>query len=157
MQIRALACALPATYDVPLSCWSLDELKQHVCRTGLVAQLSGTTLWHWLHEDAIRPWQHRCWIFPRDSEFALKARRILDRYQRPWRGKALRQDEFVISTDEKTSIQARLLLDAMVPAVAGLPIKVEHEYERKGAWAYLAALDVHRAKVFGRCEARRGK
>ena len=27
-------------------------------------------------------------------------------------------------------------------------------YERKGALAYLAAWDVHRAKVFGRCEAK---
>jgi hypothetical protein len=31
-------------------------------------------------------------------------------------------------------------------------MRVEHEYRRGGAWAYLAALDVHRAKVFGRCE-----
>ena len=31
-------------------------------------------------------------------------------------------------------------------------MRVEAEYERRGAWAYLAALDVHRAKVFGRCE-----
>ena len=35
-------------------------------------------------------------------------------------------------------------------------MKVEHEYERLGAWAYLAALDVHRAKLFGRCEAKTG-
>jgi len=35
-------------------------------------------------------------------------------------------------------------------------MKVEHEYTRKGAWAYLAAWDVHRAKIFGRCEARSG-
>jgi hypothetical protein len=31
-------------------------------------------------------------------------------------------------------------------------MRVEHEYERCGAWAYLAALDVHRMKLFGRCE-----
>ena len=35
-------------------------------------------------------------------------------------------------------------------------MRVEHEYARGGAWAYLAALDVHRAKVFGRCEATTG-
>ena len=29
---------------------------------------------------------------------------------------------------------------------------VEHEYERGGALQYLAAWDVHRAKLFGRCE-----
>jgi hypothetical protein len=31
-------------------------------------------------------------------------------------------------------------------------MKIEHEYERLGSWAYLAALDVHRAKIIGRCE-----
>jgi hypothetical protein len=35
-------------------------------------------------------------------------------------------------------------------------MKVEHEYTRCGAWAYLAAIDVHRAKLFGRCEAHNG-
>lgn len=33
---------------------------------------------------------------------------------------------------------------------------MEHEYRRGGAWAYLAALDVQRAKPFGRCESTTG-
>jgi len=45
---------------------------------GLVAEISGTTLWRWLNADALRPWQHRSWIFPRDPDFAAKAGRILD-------------------------------------------------------------------------------
>jgi hypothetical protein len=28
-------------------------------------------------------------------------------------------------------------------------MKVEHEYKRMGAWSYIAAMDVHRAKLFG--------
>ncbi len=31
-------------------------------------------------------------------------------------------------------------------------MRVEHEYQRVGSLAYFAAWDVHRAKVFGRCE-----
>src|SRR5439155_22893838 len=31
-------------------------------------------------------------------------------------------------------------------------MRVNHEYDRGGAVAYLAAYDVHRARVFGRCE-----
>ncbi len=31
-------------------------------------------------------------------------------------------------------------------------MRVNHDYHRRGAVAYLAAYDVHRAKVFGRCE-----
>lgn len=58
----------------------------------------------------------------------------------------------MLSSDEKTSIQARVRTH---PTLAPRPheaARVEHEYERAGAWAYLAALDVHRTKVFGRCE-----
>jgi len=140
VQVKALACELPATHNAPLSRWSLDELNRQVCQSGLVAQLSNSTLWRWLHEDAIRPWQHRCWIFPRDPEFALKAGRILDLYEHQWQGEPLHEDEFVLSTDEKTSIQARHRLHETLPPKPGLAMKVEHEYARQGAWAYLAAL-----------------
>jgi len=122
----------------------------------LVARISDSTVWRWLHEDAIRPWQHRCWIFPRDPHFQLKAGRILDLYERCWQGKPLRDDEFVISTDEKTSIQARLRIHPSLATEPAKSMRVEHEYTRGGAWAYLAALDVHRAKVFGRCESTTG-
>ena len=64
---------------------------------GIVAQVSGTTLWRWLSADALRPWQHRSWIFPRDPDFARKAGRILDLYARSWQGKRLQSSEFVIS------------------------------------------------------------
>ncbi len=156
VQVKALACELPAQHEVALSRWSLSELSRHVCQSGLVAQLSQTTLWRWLHEDAIRPWQHRCWIFPRDPDFALKAGRLLDLYQREWEGKPLKDDEFVISADEKTSVQARRRIHPTLPPQPGRPMKVEHEYERLGAWAYLAAMDVHAPRLFGRCEATSG-
>ncbi|MFZ4478754.1 MAG: hypothetical protein ACOYNZ_02545 [Rhodoferax sp.] len=55
-------------------------------RSRLVARISNSTVWRWLHDDAIRPWQHRCWIFPRDPHFQLKAGRILDLYERRWQG-----------------------------------------------------------------------
>ena len=62
----------------------------------------------------------------------------------------------MLSTDEKTSIQARVRKHPNLPTQPGTSMRVEHEYHRGGAWAYLAALDVHRAKVFGRCERRSG-
>src|SRR5207237_3565173 len=70
-------------------------------------------------------------------------------------GKALRDDEFVLST-EKTGIQARSRQHPTLPPQPGVAMRVEHEYKRGGAWAYLAALDIHRAKVFGRCEPQSG-
>jgi len=125
-------------------------------QSGLVAAISDSTVWRWLHEDAIRPWSHRCWIFPRDPNFASKAGRLLDLYARLWEGHPLADDEFVLSADEKTSIQARRRLHPTLPSGAGRLQRVEHEYERCGAWAYLAALDVHHARLFGRCETQTG-
>jgi len=49
----------------------------------------------------------------------------------------LGQRDFVISTDEKTGIQARKRLAPTTAASAGRPGRVEHEYERQGALAYL--------------------
>jgi DDE superfamily endonuclease len=156
VQVKAIACELPDRFGVPLSRWSVAELGAHVRAHGLSASLSDTTVWRWLNEDAIRPWQHRCWIFPRDPDFESKAGRILDLYQRIWKGRKLGPNEFVLSADEKTSIQARCRKARSLPPHPGRPMKIEHEYKRLGAWAYLAALDVHRAKLFGRCEAKNG-
>ena len=156
VEIKALACELPATEGLPLSRWSLAELTDEVRRRGLVAHISDTTIWRWLHEDAIRPWYHRSWIFPRDPDFASKAGRILDLYHRIWQDQPLQDNEFVLCADEKTSIQARRSLHPSRPPQAGSPMRVEHEYERLGKWAYLAAWDVHRAKIFGRCEPKTG-
>src|SRR5512136_191379 len=152
VQVKALACELPARHGQPLARWSVAALAAATRRSGLVATISDSTVWRWLHADAIRPWQHRCWIFPRDPDFAAKAGRVLDLYQRQWEGQPLQDDEFVISADEKTSIQARRRIHPTLPPQPGRPMKVEHEYERRGAWAYLAAMDVHGPKLFGRCE-----
>ncbi len=156
VQVKALACELPATFELPLSRWSTTDIARQVCQSGLVASISGSTIWRWLHQDAIRPWYHRGWIFPRDPNFATKANRILDLYGRRWRGKPLQSDEFVISADEKTSIQARSRKHPTLPPAPKRSMRVEHEYERGGAWAYLAALDVHHARIFGRCESTTG-
>lgn len=156
VQIKALACELPSTLELPFSRLSTSDIALHAQRMGLVATISGSTVWRWLNADAIRPWQHRCWIFPRDPQFEFKASRILDLYERVWNGIALKDDEFVISADEKTSIQARRRIHPTLPAKPHLPMKVEHEYKRLGAWAYIAALDVHNAKIFGSCEAKSG-
>lgn len=75
MQVKALACELPAQTELPLSRFSRQDLAREVVARGIVAQISGATVWRWLDQDAIRPWQHRSWIFPRDPQFEQKAGR----------------------------------------------------------------------------------
>jgi hypothetical protein len=156
VEVKAMACELPSSRGVPLSRFTHDDLAREVIRRGIVAQISGTTVWRWLSQDAIRPWQYRSWIFPRDPDFAAKAARVLDLYQGIWQDQPLGDGDYVISADEKTSIQARIRTHPSEPPRAGQPMRVEHEYTRGGALAYLAAWDVRRARVFGRCEATTG-
>jgi hypothetical protein len=130
----------------------MADVQNETIRRGLVASIGKTTLWRWLSEDAIRPWYHRTWIFPRDPRFAEKAGRVLDLYEGLWEGRPLNDADCVLSTDEKTSIQARRRKHPTSPTAPGRAMRIENEYERKGAWAYLAAWDVRRARVFGRCE-----
>ena len=134
----------------------MAEIKREVLHRGLVASIGDATIWRWLSEDAIRPWRFRSWVFPRDPDFGAKAEPILDLYEGFWDGLPLAPEDCVISADEKTSIQARRRLHPTLPPGPEEPMRVEHEYERKGAWVYLAAWDVRRARIHGRCEHRTG-
>ena len=147
---------MPFDSGIPLSRFSSDEIATEAICRGIVAQISGSTVWRWLNEDVIKPWQYRSWIFPRDPDFELKAARVLDLYHGKWQGVPLRDDEFVLSADEKTSIQARRRKHRSLPAKTERCMRVEHEYERLGSLNYIAAWDVQQAKVFGRCEAQSG-
>jgi hypothetical protein len=114
--------------------------------------VSASTIRRWLARDALKPWQHRSWISVRDPQFAVKAARVLDLYAGTWDGRPLGENDYVICADEKTSIQARCRCHPTLPPGKARAMRVEHDYDRGGALAYLAAWDVHRGQVAGRCE-----
>ena len=147
----ALACALPAESGVPLSKWSCPELARELAARCQIAA-SASTIGRWLAADALKPWQHRSWISVRDPAFAAKAARVLDLYAGIWDGEPLGRGDYVICADEKTSIQARCRCHPTLSPGKARAMRVEHDYRRGGALAYLAAWDVHRGQVTGRCE-----
>jgi hypothetical protein len=151
-----MACALPAEHGLPLSRWSAAELAREAVGRGIVEQISGVTVWRWLSADAIKPWQHRSWIFPRVPRFAEKAGPILDLYQGRWESERLHPGDYAVCADEKPSIQARARKHPPLPARPRQPQKVEHEYERQGALCYLAGWDVTQARIFDRCAPKDG-
>jgi transposase len=148
-EVKAMACEPPEQREVPLSRWSSVELAGQAVAEGLVVAVSASTVRRWLAEDAIRPWQHRSWIFPRDPDFAAKAARVLDLYARSWCGLELGEDEYVISADEKSQLQALSRRHPELPPGPGRTRRVEFEYTRRGTLAYLGAYDVHRAHLMG--------
>ena len=156
MEVKALACELPKCRGLPFSRLSHADIARETVQRGITASISGATVWRWLSSDAIKPWCYRSWIFPRDPQFAEKAARVLDLYHRVWEGQPLGPHDYVISADEKTSIQARERKAQSLPPGPSRYHKVEAEYIRHGALAYLAGWDVHRAKVFGLCVKKTG-
>jgi DDE superfamily endonuclease len=121
-------------------------------RSALGTPISRSTVWRILATDAIKPWRYKYWIFPRDPHFAEKAGPILDLYAGRWQGQPLGPKDHILSADEKTSIQARRRCHRSLPVAPRRPAYIENEYERGGALQYLAAWDVRRGYVMGRCE-----
>ena len=74
--VKVLACSLPAEKGVPLARWSHRELAAEAVTRHVIASVSVSTVRRWLKADAIKPWQCRSWIFPRDPAFALKVGRV---------------------------------------------------------------------------------
>lgn len=155
--MKALACELPLRRGLPLSRYSAADIREVLLEERIVHAISRNTVSRILAEDCLRPWRHHSWVFPRDPEFARKAGRVLDLYRRMWEGKPLGRNDYVISADEKTSIQARDRRHPTRPPRPGDPMRVEHEYKRGGAVAYLTGLDVFAGKVMGYVSPKSGK
>ncbi|WP_406841811.1 helix-turn-helix domain-containing protein (plasmid) [Streptomyces sp. AHU1] len=124
-QVKALGCRLPAESGGPLARWLCPELAREV----VARAITGFTVRRWLADDALKPWQYRSWIFITDPDFRIKAERVLDLYARIWQGIPLGEDEYVISADEKTSIQTRCRLP---PHPRPRPGKSEHAHHIYG-------------------------
>jgi hypothetical protein len=155
--VKAIACEAVSQTRLPSSRLSTTDLADRAS-TALGRAIGPSTVWRILDIDAIKPWRYEYWIFPRDPRFAEEAGRVLDLYAGSWEGRPLGRKDYIISSDEKTSIQARVRCHATLPAGPGRPMRVEHEHEheRGGALQYLAAWDVRRGRVLGRCERQTG-
>ncbi|WP_328743986.1 helix-turn-helix domain-containing protein [Streptomyces sp. NBC_00285] len=102
-EVKALACQLPTEFEAPLSCWSCPELAREAVTRAITETISASTVRRRLRDDALKPWQHRSWIFIRDPNFRAIAQRVLDLYARVFDGTLLGEDEYVVSADEKTT------------------------------------------------------
>jgi hypothetical protein len=153
--IKAIACEAVARAASPLSRLSLADLTTRA-HYALGRPISRSTAWRVLDGDAIKPWRYEHWIFPRDPRFAEEAGVILDLDAGQWAGEALGPKDHIISADEEPSIQARVRCHTGTAPASGRARRVEFEYDRGGALQDLAAWDVRRGYIMGRCEPRTG-
>jgi len=118
--------------------------------------MSYSTVWRRLHEDALRPWFHRPWLFPRDPDLLAKATPVLELYHGRWQGQRLGPKEVVLSADELTQLQALSRSHPTVAPAPGHAGRFEFEYGRHGTLCYLAFLDVFRGRIYGETAAQNG-
>ena len=96
--VVALACQLPAATGVPLSRWTGPELAAELMAQGLASEpMSVSSLLRILAENPVKPWRYQSWIFPRDPDFAAKAKVILDLYQGFYQGRRLQPGDRILS------------------------------------------------------------
>jgi hypothetical protein len=149
--VKAAACELVPETHLPLSRLSTTDVATRATRA-MGKPISPSTVWRILAADAIKPGRYRYWIFPRDPNFAEKAGRSLDLDAGAWQGEPLSAKDHLLRAEEQTSIQARLRGHPSLPPAPGRAMRIEPEYERRGALQYLAAWDVRRGGVMGRGE-----
>ena len=132
-EVKALACERPANSDVPLAKWSCPDLAVEAARRRRVGIcLHGA---RWLSADALKPWQHRSWIFPRDPDFAVKAARVLDLYARVFDGEPVGENDYVLSADAKPGVQARRRIrPAARPVRAGGRCRSKASIDAAACW-----------------------
>jgi transposase len=147
LHLVKIACERPDKLGRSLSQWDCQELARQLIRDGVVTSISHDTVQRILENHQLKPWRHHLWLspkVPRDAVFAAAVQEICDLYTRP-----LPAHEMVLCVDEKTSLQPRTRKAPTLPAQPGVPVRVEHEYERKGALNLFAAFDTRTGKVYG--------
>jgi transposase len=153
LHLVKIACERPDKLGRSLSQWDCRELARQLIRDGVVTSISPDTVWRILENHQLKPWRHHLWLSPkvaRDAAFAASVQEICDLYTRP-----LAAHEMVLCVDEKTSLQPRTRKAPTLPAQPGMPVRLEHEYERKGALNLFAAFDTRSGKVYGRTAERK--
>jgi transposase len=141
-----IACERPDDVGRSLSHWDCAELARQLVADEVVEAISPQTVQRMLANHKLKPWRKHLWLspkVPRDAEFCRRVKNICSLYTRK-----LPENEAVLCVDEKTSLQPRTRKSLTLPAQPGLPVRVEHEYERKGALNLFAAFDTRTGKVY---------
>jgi transposase len=143
-----IACERPDIMERSLSQWDCTELARQLMTAKIVGSISASTIRRILNSHKLKPWRHHLWLSPktpRDAAFVKTIQEISSLYTR-----RLRDNEMVLCVDEKTNLQPRTRKAKTLAAKPKLPVRVEHEYERKGALNLFAAFDTRTGKVWGR-------
>jgi len=148
-----LACEWPEQHGRSLAQWDCREVARQLMTDGVVKSISAETVRRIFQQHHLKPWRHHLWLspkVPRDAVFTATVQEISTLYTR-----SLASWEVVLSVDEKMNLQPRPRKASTLPAQAGKPIRLEHEYQRKGAVNLFAAFDTRSSHVYAAVASRK--
>ena len=129
-------------------------MARRVAQDPTLPRISASTVGRWLRAERLRPWRYHAWQHIHDPvAFLQRARPVLQAY-----GQArtlLQEGTWLVSLDEKTSIQAREGEHPPRPAHPSKPLLHEARYHRRGARHLFAGLSIADGKVYGTCRQRK--
>lgn len=148
VQIVALACEDPQESGRSITHWTRRELADEAIKRGIVEDISPRSVGRFLDEAVIKPHLSRHWLNPdRDDPetFDAEVKTVCDVYQE---APALHQKGVgIVSTDEKTGIQALERKHPTLPVRPGLIERQEFEYIRNGTLCLIANFQVATGKI----------
>ena len=149
-QIIAVACEVPEESGRPVTHWTPRELTDEVMLRGIVETISPRHIDRFLKGGDLRPHKSQYWLTSKDklenpAQYETDVRKICETYADARRLHE-QQGAHVISTDEKTGIQALERLHPSLPTRPGKVERIEFEYRRHGTLCLIANFEVATGK-----------
>ena len=148
--IVALACEDPQEHGVPVSHWTAAGLTRVAVERGIVASISERHVARLLADADLRPHKVRYWLTSADKlkdpeQYERDVQAICDIYLAA--PGLHRQGVHVVSTDERTGMQALARKYPSKPPRLGLVERREFEYKRHGTLCLMANLHVATGEI----------
>jgi transposase len=139
--IIALACERLDESGIPLSHWTSAELAREAVKRGIVDSISPRQVGRFLEEAALRPHMVRGWLTSPDKRedpegYQKDVENVCSTYLQAQ--ELSKQGVHVVSSDEKTGIQALERKHPTLPAKPGYVERQEFEYIRHGTLCLIA-------------------
>lgn len=144
----AMAMTPPSECGRAITHWTARELADELNLRNIIPGISARQVGRFLEEADLKPHKSRYWLNAKivdQVEFSAQSAKICDLYQA---ASALQHEGVrVVSTDEKTSIQALERCAPTKPMIPGNPEKIEFEYKRHGTQCLIPVFDVATGKI----------
>lgn len=146
--IVRIALEKPSKYNRPITHWTARELKDEVDKQQIAANISQRQIQRFLAQADLKPHKSTYWLNPKIDnieEYEQQVKELCDIYHN---AEKLNADGVqIISTDEKTGMQALERIHPDKPMIPGKEELIEAEYRRHGTLCLMPSFNVGTGKI----------